>query len=72
MTQISCKGEAVEDLQGMLFDMGYLYEMPDGQFGGKTEAAVREYQQAAGLEETGVVTDELMEKISANFKELGI
>ena len=63
------KGEAVEDLQGMLFDMGYLYEMPDGQFGGKTEAAVKEYQRATGLEETGVVTDELMEQISQDWIE---
>ena len=61
------KGEAVEDLQGMLFDMGYLAEMPDGRFGGKTEAAVKEYQQAAGLEETGMVSDDLLEKIHQDW-----
>jgi len=55
--------EEVESLQEMLFDMGYLFEEPDGKFGANTEAAVKEYQKATGLEETGVVTDELMEKI---------
>ena len=56
-------GEEVMTLQERLFDMGYLFEEPDGKFGGKTEAAVKEYQKATGLEETGVVTDELMEKV---------
>ena len=63
------KGEEVESLQNMLYDMGYLYEMADGQFGGKTEAAVKEYQRATGLEETGVVTDELMDQISQDWIE---
>ena len=56
-------GEEVLSLQTMLFDMGYLFEEADGKFGAKTEAAVKEYQKAAGLEETGMVSDELMEKI---------
>lgn len=56
-------GEEVESLQEMLYDMEYLAEEPDGQFGTKTEAAVKEYQKAASLEETGMVSDELMEKI---------
>lgn len=62
-------GEEVMTLQERLFDMGYLFEEPDGKFGGKTEAAVKEYQKAAGLEETGVVTDELMEKICQDWIE---
>ena len=56
-------GEEVESLQKMLFDMEYLFEDADGMFGAKTEEAVKEYQKSANLEETGVVTDELMEKI---------
>ncbi len=56
-------GEKVMTLQERLYDMGYLFEEPDGKFGANTEAAVKEYQKATGLEETGVVTDELMEKI---------
>lgn len=60
-------GEEVAALQMMLFDMGWLFEEPDGQFGAKTEAAVKEYQQAAGLEPTGTVSDELMSKISQDW-----
>jgi len=60
-------GEEVASLQMMLFDMGYLFEEPDGQFGARTEAAVKEYQEAAGLEETGVVTDELMARICQDW-----
>ncbi len=56
-------GDEVVSLQEMLFDMGYLFEEADGKFGANTEAAVKEYQKAAGLEETGIVTDELMETI---------
>ena len=56
-------GEEVESLQKMLFDMEYLFEDADGMFGAKTEEAVKEYQKSVNLEETGVVTDELMEKI---------
>lgn len=63
------KDEEVEALQNMLYDMGYLSEMADGQFGGKTEEAVKEYQRSTGLEETGVVTDALMEEISQDWIE---
>ena len=62
-------GEEVASLQAMLFDMGYLFEEPDGQFGARTEAALKEYQKAAGLEETGAVTDDLMAQISQDWIE---
>lgn len=60
-------GEEVASLQMMLFDMGYLFEAPDGNYGARTEAAVKDYQCSAGLEETGVVTDELMGRISQDW-----
>lgn len=60
-------GEEVASLQMMLFDMGYLFEEPDGQFGARTETAVKEYQKSAGLEETGMVTDDLMARISQDW-----
>ncbi|MBQ2954917.1 MAG: peptidoglycan-binding protein [Clostridia bacterium] len=62
-------GEEVLSLQTMLYDMGYLSEEADGKFGAKTEAAVKEYQKSAGLEETGTVTDELSEKIYQDWIE---
>jgi len=60
-------GEEVISLQKMLFDMGYLFEEPDGKFGANTEAAVKEYQNSVGLEETGVVTDEVMERVNQDW-----
>ena len=62
-------GDEVASLQMMLFDKGYLFEEPDGQFGARTEAAVKEYQKVAGLEETGSVTDDLLAQISQDWIE---
>lgn len=60
-------GEEVASLQMMLFDMGYLFEEPDGKFGARTETAVKEYQKSAGLEENGMVTDDLMARICQDW-----
>lgn len=65
--QRGSSGEDVSALQQMLYDMGYLSEEPDGKFGARTEAAVKEYQQSVGLEETGVATDSLLEQISQDW-----
>ena len=51
-------GEDVREIQQLLFDTGFLFEEPDGKFGKRTEAAVKEFQQAWGLPVTGVVTEE--------------
>lgn len=47
-------GRDVFVLQCGLNDMGYSCGVPDGDFGGNTEKAVKELQEAAGLEQTGV------------------
>jgi len=65
--QRGSSGEEVASLQMMLFDMGYLSEEPDGQFGPRTEAAVKEYQKDAGMKETGAVTDNLMAQICQDW-----
>jgi len=62
-------GDDVATLQMMLYDMGYLLAEPDGQFGARTEEGVKEYQRSYGLEETGVVTDELMEMITQDWND---
>jgi lysozyme family protein len=49
------RGEPVAELQKLLRDAGLSPGSVDGIFGGKTEAAVREFQQASGLEADGVV-----------------
>ena len=49
-----CKGGAVERLQTWLTDLGYPLTV-DHDFGPATEAAVRSFQQAQGLEVDGYV-----------------
>ena len=57
------RGEEVRYLQWLLFENGWLFEEPDGIFGAHTEAAVKDYQRAKGLEATGEADYALMEKI---------
>ena len=47
------RGAEVEALQARLNAVGFPAGSADGQFGGKTESAVRAFQAAAGLPETG-------------------
>lgn len=51
------KGDKSDDvlfLQQRLFDLGYLNDNRDGNFGGKTQTAVKIFQQIAGLPVTGI------------------
>lgn len=50
-----CKGEPVRALQGALNALGYSCGEADGSFGSKTEAAVKAFQEAKGLEADGYV-----------------
>ena len=43
------KGDDVRRMQRKLIDLGYLYGSADGEFGPKTAAAVREFNQTNGL-----------------------
>ena len=52
------KGDEVAELQQRLIDLGYLNGKADGSFGGKTEAAVKVFQQSQGLEPTGEADDQ--------------
>ena len=47
------KGDAVIQLQEALKTLGYLTDAADGSFGGGTERAIRDFQAAVGLEQTG-------------------
>ena len=55
--QKGSKGDDVKELQQRLIDLGYLTGSADGDFGGKTETALKAFQAANGLEETGIATD---------------
>lgn len=47
------KGENVKKLQERLVELGYLSSEPDGNYGGKTERAVRNAQNAFNMKATG-------------------
>jgi peptidoglycan hydrolase-like protein with peptidoglycan-binding domain len=50
-------GEAVRQLQQALTDLGYHPGAADGQFGGKTEAAVKKFQGDREITVDGIVGD---------------
>lgn len=52
------KGPAVEELQQVLINQGYLDDAADGIYGDKTEAAVSAFQKSNGLQENGIVDGE--------------
>lgn len=64
------RGEEVTELQQMLFDVGFLFELPDGVFGGNTEDAVKWFQEYAGLEPTGIAGDAEMNALRTCLAEL--
>ena len=59
------KGEQVKALQRMLYAMGYDLgaSKVDGEFGSKTDAAVRDYQKKNGLSVDGVVGQKTWDKL---------
>ena len=60
-------GDNVRKLQSRLKELGYLSGSADGSFGGQTESAVKAFQRALGLTQSGVASSSLQEKLfSAN------
>ena len=59
------RGEEVRELQQMLWDTGFIFEEPDGVFGGNTEKAVKWFQEYALLEQTGVADDRTIDSLYA-------
>lgn len=51
------KGDSVKEAQSMLIALGFLASTADGSFGAKTRQAVVDFQEAAGLEATGVIDE---------------
>lgn len=62
------KGDAVVSLQRKLISLGHLAGKADGAFGGGTEKAVKAFQEAAGLDVTGVADDATIEALDAAYK----
>lgn len=61
------KGDAVVALQVELIEHNYLADGADGDFGGKTEKAVKQVQADAGLEETGIADDETLAYLEDHY-----
>ena len=57
----------VKSVQSVLNYWGYNCGTPDGIAGGQTEQAVRQYQHDQGIEETGVITIDLVNRMIAGI-----
>lgn len=64
-------GPVVASLQQNLEDLGYELGTVDGAFGGKTEAAVKDFQAKKGLGADGVVGPKTLQAIDAALKAAG-
>ena len=62
---LNAEGEAVERLQGRLIALGYAASI-SGVYDGETEAAVREFQAAVGVAQTGEANAELQLYLYSN------
>ena len=60
-------GDEVYALQELLFESGWLFELPDGSFGKNTEQAVKDYERYAGLAVDGVADDEMLASLQADW-----
>ena len=57
------RGDAVQALQERLVELGYLDDKADGIFGGNTTNAIRDAQEQAGMEVTGVADNAFQQYI---------
>lgn len=64
--RVGSTGEKVRYVQQRLKELGYLDGSADGDFGAKTEAALKAFQKANGLTADGVVGDRTMEKLESS------
>jgi|GEM_PF-6907746 peptidoglycan hydrolase-like protein with peptidoglycan-binding domain len=62
----------VANLQSQLADLGYFQDHYTGYFGDRTEAAVREFQEASGLVVDGIVGDQTRTALQSRSGQVGI
>lgn len=60
------KGDSVKEVQEMLVNLGFLSSAVDGSYGPKTEQAVTDFQQAAGIEVTGIIDEKTYNILSSD------
>lgn len=63
------KGEAVEELQSALVERGHAIDI-DGDFGARTEEAVRKFQTTFGLDPDGIVGPATIAELGKPFEDL--
>jgi len=70
------RSEDVAELQQLLFESGWLFELPDGIFGRNTEEAVKGFEKYANLPVDGIADDQMIYELSVSLEalneELGI
>lgn len=59
------KSDEVLEMQNRLYILGFLLDDRDGAFGKNTQTAVKMFQQAAGLEATGIADNETLQRLYA-------
>lgn len=62
--EMGMSGSAVQSVQYMLMDTGYLSDGADGDFGPATETAVKQFQADHGLDADGIVGSQTMAALS--------
>ena len=60
-------GDEVYNLQLMLFETGWIFELPDGRFGKNTEKAVQDYESHAGLPVDGVADEDMLSWLEVDW-----
>ncbi len=69
--KLNSQGTAVSNLQTDLKQLGYYYADITGNFGSKTEAAVKAFQKDKGLGDDGVAGSKTLNAIAAAIKNVG-
>ena len=64
------RGDEVYDLQQLLFETGWLFEDPDGIFGGRTEEAVKGFEKYANLPVDGIADDQMIYELCVSLEAL--
>ena len=64
VTKKGMSGVQVKGLQTMLAEYGYYKATIDGSFGDKTEAAVKAFQKAEGLDADGLVGEKTWARLA--------
>lgn len=63
-------GREVAELQQLLFESGWLFELPDGIFGRNTEDAVKGFEEYANLPVDGIADEQMIYELAVSLEAL--